>query len=302
MGPSIHLFAVLALLVPGLLRAAPGSDSHLGALSAEAEQGEQKAQTELAIKYEYAEGVPQDLQKARRLFCEAAKHGYPEAQFQLGWLYANGRGVAHDDGVAAALFMLAAKQGHEYAATMLHYVAAGRNTQLPRCLLPEPTAERGLQDSEAAASTRDRIKDLVYRLAPQYGVDPKLALAVIAVESGFNGSAVSPKNAQGLMQLIPQTAERFRVKGVFDPVQNVRGGLAYLRWLLAYFRGNVMLVLAAYNAGERAVDKYRGMPPYAETRDYVRKITRVYKKTSVPFEAAVVEPSPIVRDGNFPQR
>ena len=76
------------------------------------------------------------------------------------------------------------------------------------------------------------------------------------------------------MQLIPETSARFNVKKPFDPVQNVRGGLAYLRWLLAYFKGNVALVAAAYNAGEGTVERYRGVPPYAETRAYVQRIKR----------------------------
>jgi soluble lytic murein transglycosylase-like protein len=134
----------------------------------------------------------------------------------------------------------------------------------------------------------------VRHLAPQYAVDSKLALALIAVESNFNAAAVSPKNAQGLMQLMPETAARFGVKKAFNPVENIRGGLAYLRWLMAFFQGDVVLVLAAYNAGERAVERYRGVPPYAETRHYVRKITALYKKTTHPYEPGIVQPSPVI--------
>ena len=94
----------------------------------------------------------------------------------------------------------------------------------------------------------------------------------MAAESNFDPLAVSPKNAQGLMQLTPETAARFRVRRLTDPAQNIRGGMAYLRWLLAYFEGDLALVLAAYNAGERAVERYRGIPPYAETRLYVSRI------------------------------
>ncbi|HWO42804.1 MAG TPA: lytic transglycosylase domain-containing protein, partial [Candidatus Eisenbacteria bacterium] len=109
-----------------------------------------------------------------------------------------------------------------------------------------------------------------------------------------NPTAVSPKKAQGLMQLIPETAERFGVKKVFNPVENIKGGLAYLRWLLAFFQGDVRLVLAAYNAGERAVEKYRGIPPYAETRSYVEKITTIYKRATHPYESNIVEPSAVL--------
>jgi soluble lytic murein transglycosylase-like protein len=81
---------------------------------------------------------------------------------------------------------------------------------------------------------------------------------------------------------------------VFDVEDNIKGGVAYLQWLLAFFKGNVPLVAAAYNAGEKAVEKYGGIPPYAETRDYVRKITALYKKNTHPYQVDIVEPSPIV--------
>jgi soluble lytic murein transglycosylase-like protein len=97
-------------------------------------------------------------------------------------------------------------------------------------------------------------------------------LAVVEVESGFNPKAASPKNAQGLMQLIPETAERFGVADVWDPEQNLRGGMAYLSWLMQHFDGDLELVLAAYNAGEGAVQRHGGIPPYAETRDYVQRV------------------------------
>ena len=97
--------------------------------------------------------------------------------------------------------------------------------------------------------------------------------AVIAVESGYDAKAVSRKGAQGLMQLMPQTAQRFGVHNAFDPLQNVRGGALYLKWLLDYFNGDVKLALAGYNAGEQEVVKagYR-IPPFKETRDYVPKV------------------------------
>ena len=130
------------------------------------------------------------------------------------------------------------------------------------------------------------------RLAPQYGVSPRLAAAVIRAESNFNGSAISPKNAQGLMQLIPETSVRFNVRKPFDPEQNIRGGMAYLRWLLAYFQGDVPLVAAAYNAGEGAVNRYRGVPPYEETRNYVKRIMSLFGEALHPYDPAVTGPSP----------
>jgi soluble lytic murein transglycosylase-like protein len=147
-----------------------------------------------------------------------------------------------------------------------------------------------------AEQQRTPIERLVYGIAPRYAVDPELALAMISVESNFDPAAVSPKNAQGLMQLIPETAQRFGVKRVFDPVDNINGGLAYIRWLLAFFKGNVQLVIAAYNAGEGAVEKYRGIPPFAETRRYVQKITGMYRRAKHPYNEQVVPPSPLVAD------
>ena len=141
---------------------------------------------------------------------------------------------------------------------------------------------------------RKDIALLVEYWAPQYSVDPELVMALIAVESKFDTTALSPKNAQGLMQLIPATAARFGVKNAFNALDNLKGGLAYLRWLMAYFKGDVALVLAAYNAGEEAVERYRGIPPYRETRDYVRQITSVYRKPSHPYLAEIVTPSSVI--------
>jgi soluble lytic murein transglycosylase-like protein len=132
-------------------------------------------------------------------------------------------------------------------------------------------------------------------MAPTYGLQPELVLAVIEAESAFNHQARSIKNAQGLMQLIPATAERFGVQDPYDPVQNLRGGMAYLRWLLAYFQGDVRLTLAGYNAGEGAVLRYGGVPPYAETRAYVEKITQVYGLAAHPPVARVTQPASFER-------
>lgn len=252
--------------------------------------------TRLAQRYEHAEGVQKDFTKANQLYCRAAKAGYAEAQFRLGWIYANGRGVSRDDGVAAVLFVMAAEQGHEYARRLLQYVRAQPNTELPSCLMPEriETVHVVVEEPVIEIKGRPEVEALVKHLAPQYAIDPQLVMALISVESGFNTKAVSPKNAQGLMQLIPETAERFGVKKVFNPAENIKGGLAYLRWLMAFFQGEVRLVLAAYNAGERAVERYKGVPPYEETKNYVQRITSMYKKPNHPYSADVVPPSAIM--------
>jgi TPR repeat protein len=246
-----------------------------------------------ALAYEHGEGVPRDYLRAAELYCKAAKQGDAEAQFSLGWMHANGRGVARDDGIAAGLFGLAAAQGHEQARKMLRYVGDSSD-RLPDCMRVDAEFAISAEDEAAFAASpeRKRIVELVRDLAPEYRVSPRLALAVISVESNFNIRARSPKDARGLMQLIPETSVRFNVRNPFDPTQNIRGGLAYLRWLLAYFRGNVALVAAGYNAGEKAVDRYRGIPPYEETRSYVKRILNLYRQDEHPYDASVTEPSP----------
>jgi TPR repeat protein len=278
----------------------------LAGLEMAANSGDLKALVELGVKYAHAEGVPRDQQKANQLFCRAAKYGQVDGLFNLGWVYANGRGVARDDGVAAALFKLAAERGHAHASKLLVVVPEKTDVELPACVLPEALPVAKLPPvPPTVALTGDlpepripmapkEILQLVQRLAPQYEVDSNLALAVIWAESAFNPAALSPARAQGLMQLIPETAERFGVKRPFNPDENLKGGLAYLRWLLAYFEGDVPLVLAAYNAGEGAVEKYRGIPPYNETRDYVKKITAMYQRLTHPYNADIVKPSPLM--------
>ena len=141
----------------------------------------------------------------------------------------------------------------------------------------------------------DAIVRFVNLVAPEYKLAPHLVLAIIATESNFDAAAISPKNAQGLMQLIPGTAQRFGVRNLLDPVQNIRGGMAYLRWLMAYFEGDVRLVAAAYNAGEGAVEQYLGVPPYAETRMYVYKVMVASGgQVTYPFDANVVKASSLL--------
>ena len=306
---SLLAFAVWA----SIIASAGADDTPVGSspsVPANAESPE--AQVALAVRYEHAEGVPRDYAKAAELYCRAARAGNANAQFSLGWMYANGRGVPRDDSVAAQLIAMAGEQGHAHARETLRYIHASTSAPLPSCLLPDPEPvvegdgndeEDGRQYAKAGHLRvvveetffrRGPIFDLVYKLASDYEVDPKLVLAVITVESGFNVHAKSPKNAQGLMQLIPETAQRFRVKNAFDPTDNIKGGLAYLQWLLAYFKGDVPLVLAAYNAGERTVEKYRGIPPYPETRDYVRKITKLYRSPTHPYKSNWIKPAKFV--------
>jgi len=115
--------------------------------------------------------------------------------------------------------------------------------------------------------------------ARAHGVAPELIASVIAVESNFNPNAVSWRSARGLMQLLPETAVKFGVTKVFDPQQNIEAGTRYLKDLLVRYKGDLALTLAAYNAGPDRVGKYRSVPPYRETRDYVRRVTEKFQKT-----------------------
>ncbi|HEX7190928.1 MAG TPA: lytic transglycosylase domain-containing protein [Thermoanaerobaculia bacterium] len=123
---------------------------------------------------------------------------------------------------------------------------------------------------------RSPFDKLIERYADAYNVDPVLVHAVIQVESDFNPRCVSNKNARGLMQLIPETAQRYGVKNVFDPEDNIRGGVHYLADLLDMFGHDLERALAAYNAGEGAVTRYGGIPPYQETSTYVNRALTVY--------------------------
>jgi len=144
---------------------------------------------------------------------------------------------------------------------------------------------------------RDGAEKLVKEAAERHNVDPALVRAVIQTESNWNPSAYSRKGAGGLMQLIPTTAQRYGANDVFNPQQNIDAGVRHLKWLLERYNGNLDLALAAYNAGEGAVDRAHGIPAFRETRDYVQKVQDAYfKPGSGRLESAFSNPRAIHRD------
>mgnify|MGYP001823054454 FL=1 len=277
---------------------------------------EQLAQ--MASEYEHANGVRRDYGRARQLYCASARLGYLPAQIRLAWMYANGLGAPRDLELAGAWLRVAAASGNLTARKYLAFIGDPPRGRQPRCTYESrydayavatiPTVDIASGDASGRMATpsvtdatsmvdvvhhptRGQIEQWVRRLAPSNGLDAKLVLAIIATESNFQYDARSHKNAHGLMQLIPETAARFGVKNRGNPVQNLHGGMAYLRWLLSYFKGNLALALAGYNAGEGAVQKYGGIPPYAETRAYVKKVIKAYGRKTHPRVKELVGPA-----------
>jgi soluble lytic murein transglycosylase len=173
-------------------------------------------------------------------------------------------------GLLVVLALLAPSAGH--AAVYMARLADGSPmyTDTPTSKEFRPLPAFGLPPD--ADLSRGQYAELIDRSAGEYGVDPALVRAIIRVESNFQPLARSRKGAQGLMQLMPATAGRFAVGNAFDPAENIRGGVRYLRMLLDRFPGQLSLALAAYNAGENAVTRFKGIPPFPETRDYVRRV------------------------------
>jgi soluble lytic murein transglycosylase-like protein len=136
-----------------------------------------------------------------------------------------------------------------------------------------------VMDEVAAGPAGGDLRELATATARRHGLDPSLVLAVISVESAFRPAAVSPKGALGLMQLMPATAASLGVKDAFDPAENLDGGARHLGSLLTLYGGDLQRALAAYNAGSGAVGRYRGIPPYRETRAYVKRVLERYQTT-----------------------
>ncbi len=146
-------------------------------------------------------------------------------------------------------------------------------------------------NSAALRAAAPNLAAAVERIAAEHAVPARLVQSVIQAESNYDPAAVSPKGAQGLMQLIPATARRFGVFDAFDPLENIQGGVKYLRYLLDLYGGDYPLALAAYNAGEGAVARYGGVPPYPETRNYLQRVARRLSEAPAASAPAAFEPA-----------
>ena len=251
-----------------------------------AERGDAAAQVELGVALEHGEGIAKDPSLAITWYCRAAKQGSADAERNLGWIHANGRGVPRDDRVAAYWFRKAAASGDAHSQRILRHFTVDTPPTDTGC---SSVARASWQGRRCRSQDCRKIVQLVETLSRPVGLDADLVLAVIAAESNFDPRARSPKGACGLMQLLPVTARRFGVQDLWNPEQNIRGGMAYLQWLLAYFEGDLRLALAGYNAGEHKVRRFEGIPPYAETRAYVQRILQDYGKDRHPYQQRWLE-------------
>ena len=232
------------------------------------------------------QGQTKDHEHAAALYCEAARHGSAEGHYRTGLIYLRGDEGMRDKTLARSFLAYAHQLGHPLAEIDLASIdnLAGIAVTFPKCLREDyvyaPRPKSFDLDAYVVAQQpiRREIAQLVAKLAPEYGIDPHLALAIAAVESNFDPHAVSPKHAIGIMQLIPETARRFNVADPFDAEQNIRGGLSYLKWLTRHFSGQIEKVIAAYNAGEGTVRRYDGTPPFAETRAYLARVMSLAAK------------------------
>jgi soluble lytic murein transglycosylase-like protein len=162
-----------------------------------------------------------------------------------------------------------------------------------RVILNENLAQRARRLSARLADLPDQsLEPMIARHSDAQNLDPKLVRALIQAESGYNVKAVSNKGAIGLMQLMPDTASELNVQNPYDPDQNIQGGTKYLRQMIDHFAGKVELAIAAYNAGPGAVEKHGGIPPFAETRDYVKRVLALWRGAdfSLPVAASILLP------------
>lgn len=182
---------------------------------------------------------------------------------------AHAASVQHETRAVRSVVRTDARTGRLVRSLVVAPKAVRETVVAPRVVTPAAPAA-----SESANVAANSFREAVDQIAEKHDLPPQLVHSVIRVESNYNPYAVSPKGAQGLMQLIPSTARRFGVSDAFNPLQNIEGGVRYLKYLLTLFNGNYPLALAAYNAGEAAVARYGGVPPYPETQSYIYQVWR----------------------------
>lgn len=179
-------------------------------------------------------------------------------------------------------FRLRFERAEDQGSTIRLFLAGGGYVDLARSTIQGYEKEEPLPFTapEPAANSNQppSLPSLLADAGRRHGLDPALLKSMIATESSFNPRAVSPKGARGLMQLMPGTADLLGVKDLFSAVDNVQGGALYIRSLLERYQGDLAKALAAYNAGPAKVDRYRGIPPYAETEDYVRRVITLFNR------------------------
>ncbi|MBL8397184.1 MAG: lytic transglycosylase domain-containing protein [Candidatus Accumulibacter sp.] len=273
----IHSLVLCLLLILGVTESAAQAENYIEAprVVAALEQGRAA---------ERGLGMRRNPRLAIALYCDAAIMGSPEGYFRVGRVLATTSSTLRQQQLANAYLALAIRLGNQEA--LKYYRSNVENAALgDEC----GSESDGLASAVYAAASpgtafdlegyltrqspsKQKIAAIIRQAAREYNFDARIALAIAMAESNLNATAVSPKSAQGVMQLIPATQERFGVTRPFDPEQNIRGALAYLRWLHKRFAGDWRLVVAAYNAGEGSVDRYGGVPPYAETQQYVRRV------------------------------
>ncbi|HUA76514.1 MAG TPA: transglycosylase SLT domain-containing protein [Acetobacteraceae bacterium] len=259
------LASLLACALPPPALAGGGSR-----LESAAASGSEEALVALASRLELGIGVPADPPRAMALFCRAALLGDRGALLHIAdWLLVDG----------------APDYDPELAARWLHRLqraerGAPLGAEAPPC--PSPAAT-GLPAMAVA------LRLLIEHLAPEYGLDPNLVKAVVAVESSYRVDAVSDAGAAGLMQLMPESASRLAVTDRMDAEENLRGGMRDLATLIARYHGDLSLALAAYNAGEGAVDGCQCVPPIPETIAYVERVMTLYRQARDRAARALVE-------------
>ena len=267
---GLFLLLFLSSLLAGIPQTAQGRDFR------------QAPRAMTALRQGQAAQHSGNLQKAIALYCVAASTGNPEGYFRIGRLLATGPASVRSAKMANSYLAMAMRLGNQQA-SRYYNPRVGNAPMGDQC----GVGMRGGQGSYFALPStpfnveaylarqspgKQKLATMLRHAAKRHQVDVRLVLAIAIAESNLESRAVSAKNAQGVMQLIPETQQRFGVTQPFDPAQNIKGGVSYLKWLDRRFDGDWVLISAAYNADEKAVERYGGIPPYDETREYVKRV------------------------------